>query len=247
MKIIFLGTPNYVEPILDELKKNFEVVSAIRKPDDLDIDTLKDLKPDFFVVAAFGKILSKEILSIPGLGTINVHPSLLPKYRGPSPVQWTILNGDSETGLSLILMDEQVDHGKILFQEKVELNGNETFESLVEKLFKLASQNIVKVINDYSNGNLKPIEQNDNDASFTKLLSRDSGMIDINNPPANLSNMIRAYYPWPGVWFKWNEKTVKLIPENKIQVEGKKVMSFKDFINGYPEGKQILEKLKLGN
>lgn len=262
IKIAFLGTPTYVESILKSLEDNFDVVQVFRDPKQLNneaIEQLKILNPDLFVVAAFGKILSSEVLDIPRLGTINVHPSLLPIYRGPSPVQWTILEGQTETGVTLILMDEQVDHGVILWQEKVILTGDETFESLVTSLFKLAADNIAETIKKFSSGEIKPTEQNHNRATFTKMLTRESGFIDIDNPPANLSNMIRAFYPWPGVWLKaeinGQEKIVKLLPNNStiqqsnnpflIQVEGKKEMSFKDFINGYKEGYQTLQKLNL--
>lgn len=220
----------------------------ILTPGNLDDNFIKDLKDselDLFVVAAYGKILPQEILDIPKMGAINIHPSLLPKYRGSSPVQSTILNGDRETGVTFILMDEKMDHGPIIYQERVDLNGTETFESLVNKLFEIASKSIIQAINMLANKKLNPKIQDDSEATFCKTLTKEDGYIDIDNPPTNIGNLIRAFYPWPGVWFKLNGKIIKLYPNGVIQMEGKNPVSYKDFINGYPQGAQILQKLNL--
>ena len=131
MKIVFLGTSDFVAPVLDCLRKNFEVVASFSSTDqEIEIEKLRKLDPDLFVVASFGKILKKEVLDIPKYGAVNIHPSLLPEYRGSTPIQVTILNGDVNSGITIIKMDEEMDHGPILFQKETEITDNDTFETL---------------------------------------------------------------------------------------------------------------------
>jgi methionyl-tRNA formyltransferase len=252
MKIVFFGTPKFVDPVLQSLQSNFDVVLSVRQPQEFNssfVDQLKSLSPDLFVVAAYGQILPKSILDVPKLGTINIHPSILPKYRGASPIQSAILNGDKTTGVTLMKMDEEMDHGAIIDQFKEDILPTDTFESLAERLFALACEKLPEVINNFDG---KGKVQDDSQATFTKILKKDDGKIDLANPPEveNLKRMIRAYYPWPGVWFRTDlngkETVIKLLPEDRIQVEGKNPMSFKDFINGYEKGKTILKSLLLG-
>lgn len=252
MKIVFFGSSSFIAPVLSVLKQNFEVLETFKSPDqDIDAEKLRSSNPDLFVVASFGKILKNEILEIPRLGSINLHPSLLPKYRGASPIQSAILNGDDKTGITIIKMDEEMDHGPILFQKEEEIREEDTFDSLSKRLFQMGADNLVITINDYISGKLKPTAQDDSKATFTKILSKNDGFVDIDNPPPTnkIQLMIRAYFPWPGVFVRTNlgekEKIIKLLPEDKIQVEGKNPMSYKDFINGYKEGENILKKLDI--
>lgn len=207
---------------------------------------------DLFIVAAYGKIIPKEILYIPRLGAINIHPSLLPKYRGTSPVQTTILNGDKETGVTFIKMDEQMDHGPIITQEIVPLRGNETAESLHHQLFQLATELLPTTIQQFNIGIIKPQPQDDTRAVYCKKITKQDGYFDINNPPSpeKLDRMIRAYYPWPTAWTKLKTKnselkTLKFLPGNNLQFEGGKPMNYKDFVNGYPELKDKIESLNV--
>lgn len=254
MKVVFFGTPDFVEPVIKVLDKNFELVKSIRNPKQLNhetIEQLKNLNIDLFVIASFGKILSKEFLEIPKFGSINIHPSLLPKYRGPTPVQTAILNGDKKTGVTIIKLDEEVDHGPILAQKEVEILENETSKSLLNRLFKIGAEMLPEIISNYIKEQIKISPQDHSKATFTQILNKQSGFIDMNNlPPTEiLDKMTKAYLPWPGVWFKTNlnnkEQIIKLLPNQKIQVEGKKPMEYKDFINGYPEGRIILELLRI--
>lgn len=252
MKIVFFGSSSFVAPVLDILKTNFEVVAIFNSTDqEIDKEKLVDLNPDLFVVASYGKILSNEILEIPKHGSLNLHPSLLPLYRGASPIQSAILNGDKTTGITIIKMDEEMDHGPILFQKEEEIKDDDAFDTLSKKLFNIGADHLTTTINDYISGKLRPIPQNDSKATFTKTLTRQDGFIDINNPPSaeNIKLMIRAYFPWPGAFVKSNlggkEKIIKLLPEEKVQVEGKNPMSYKDFINGYNEGENVLRKIGL--
>lgn len=234
LRVVFLGTPDYVEPVGQTLKENFEIV---QEPQDSEI----------IVVASYGKILTKEELSTPKFGAINIHPSKLPKYRGSSPIQSQILDGVKESAITFIKMDEEVDHGPIISSIPFEISENDTFESAVRRAFKEAANALPDIINRYVSGRIKPVEQKHFESTFTKILRKEDGFIDTDKSPSRdkLARMIKAYHPWPGTWTKFNGKIVKLLPENKIQVEGKKPVNFKDFINGYKEGEELLKRLNL--
>lgn len=262
MRIIFLGTPNYLDPIIKSLDEHFDLVKTIRKTDDLNHETMKqlnNLQPDLLVVASFGKIIPQQILQVPKLGAINIHPSKLPKYRGPSPIQSQILQGITDSAISFILMDEEVDHGPIIYQEPFQILGTDTFESLLHKMFGASAALIPTVIKSFVDKKLVPLPQNDQEATYCKEIKKEDGYFDINNPPSpeRLDEMTRAFHPWPGCWTKWNGKIVKLLPNPHViargespvdsrvpeatwqsrflfQMEGKKAVPLKDFLNGYP-------------
>lgn len=210
------------------------------------ISQIAEFAPDFLIVEDYGLILPKKVLDLPKYASLNIHHSLLPKYRGPAPAPAAILAGDKMSGVTVITMAETVDTGDILAQKEYELKPDETNESLLTVLNQIGGEIIVPVIKAYSNNSAKPKKQDDSQASYTKHFTREDGYFDSNNPPSpeQLDRMIRAYYPWPGVWSKLmingKEKIVKFLPENKLQVEGKKPMSVKDFLNGYPELKEQL-------
>lgn len=212
----------------------------ILKPNKLDsefiISHLPLLTCDLFIVASYGKIIPQELLDIPRLGSLNVHGSILPKYRGASPIQSALLNGDKKTGVTIMLMDAKMDHGPILDTKEISISDQDNYQTLSTKMAQVASDLLIKTIPKFINGKLKPRAQDHAAAVYCSLLKKESGYFNINNPPAPeiLDRMIRAYYPWPGVWTKWNGKIVKFYPKNLIQMEGKKVMSKKDFLNGYP-------------
>ncbi len=216
------------------------------------ITKLQSLSPDIFVTAAYGKIIPDDVLSIPPLGALNIHPSLLPKYRGPSPIQTAIINGDTKTGISFMKMDEKMDHGPLLFQEEVKLHGNETFASLHVSLFKQAASILPTVIKHYASGRVQPTEQNHAEATYCQLIKKEDGYFSVDNPPEAeiLDRMIRAYYPWPTAWSKLQmgdgtQRVIKFLPEGRIQLEGGKPMTIKDLLNGHPELREIIEKLGL--
>jgi methionyl-tRNA formyltransferase len=200
------------------------------------IEQLSNLSPDLFVVASFGHIIPKEILDIPKLGSLNIHPSKLPGYRGPSPIQNQILDGVTDSAITIMLMDEEVDHGPIVFQEEFILSQKDTFSTLHTKMFQKGAEIVVRILPDFVEGKIKPKEQNHEDATLTNHIEKQNGYFDINKSPAPevLDKMIRAYYPWPTAWTKWNGKIVKLLPEGMIQIEGKGPVKLKDFLNGYP-------------
>lgn len=248
LKIVFFGTPVYVDPILTAIEQNFDLVGAFRTQqfNDETMEQLRNLNPDLFVVASFGKIFPESVLKIPRLGSINVHPSKLPKYRGPSPLQEQILDGVKDSAISFILMDSEVDHGPILHQEPFQILDTDTFESLCEKMFAKSAQPLTEIINSFSDGSVKGVVQDDKDATFTKLIEKEDGYFDIENPPDSqtLDRMIRAYYTWPAAWTKWKNKIIKFLPPEPksqssepflVQMEGKNVTDLKSFLNGHPE------------
>lgn len=171
---------------------------------------IKDYKPDLFVVIAYGKIIPQEILDIPTKGSINIHFSLLPKYRGASPIHAALLNGETESGVTIMLMDEKMDHGPILAMEKVSVDPEEMFEDFGNKLLDLANKMIVPTIQNFLNGKIVPKEQNHEEATFCNIISKEDGEIDWNKPAQEIFNMYRAYSKWPGVWTSWNGEKIKL-------------------------------------
>lgn len=213
--------------------------NVLLKPEKLDetfISQVSQLDPDLIVVAAYGKIIPQSILNIPKYGALNVHPSLLPKYRGGTPIQAAILHGDSFSGITIIQMDDKMDHGPIVYQEEISFLSQDTLESLSNKMFQRASEILVNLIPEYINGQAHLTEQNHEQATFCKLLNKEDGFFDINNPPSPevLDRMIRAFYPWPNAWTKWNGKIVKFYPNGIVQLEGKKPTRLEDFLRGYP-------------
>jgi len=247
-----MGSSGFTDQVLEILKKNFEIVASFRSSkQEVNKEEISKLKPDLVVVASYGRILKKEILDIPKYGVLNIHPSLLPKFRGSTPIQTAILEGESKTGVTIIQMDEKVDHGPVLFQKEKKILSSDTFETLAQKLFNLGAKYLPQLIKEFTEGRLIPIPQDDSKATYTKILKKIDGKIELKNPPPRdkLERMIRAYFPWPGVFFETilnnKKRIIKLLPEKKVQVEGGNPISYKDFINGYSEGKRILERLSL--
>ncbi len=237
-------------PVIEYCVENIIPYLSVQQLNNSIIQQLQKLKCPVAVLADFGLIIPPEIINLFPKGIISIHPSLLPKYRGSTPAQAAILNGEKITGVSIMKLDEKIDHGPILTQVKEGILDADTSKTLYKRLFKKSSNLLSKVINSYLEGNLKLLTQNHAKATFTKSISRQDGFIDISSPELNIKDLklkIRAYYPWPGIWFKikLNEiiKTIKLLPEKIIQVEGKKPVSYKDFLNGYPKIKQQLGKL----
>lgn len=276
-RIIFFGSGSYTIPIIKVLKKhglilavttekensftqflekeNVQFISSNLKQKE-DIEKISDSNPTLGVLASYGAVISEEVLSLFPLGILNIHPSLLPKYKGPSPIQATILSGEKETGVTVIKLDEQVDHGHIVAQAKMKVEGNETTDTLKDVIFTKGAKMISSIIRIVEKGKqLTYTKQDHSKEVFTQKITREDGYININTPPdpITLDHMIRAYHPWPGVWLQYQiskikhqTSIIKLLPNQKIQVEGGKPMSYKDFINGYQKpARRLLEALKL--
>ncbi|MBU6414806.1 methionyl-tRNA formyltransferase [Patescibacteria group bacterium] len=168
---------------------------------------VSELKPDLFIVAAYGKMIPNEILGIPRLGALNVHPSLLPQWRGPAPIQYAILNGDDKTGVTVMLVDEQMDHGSILSQATYHISNNKiTYSELHDELAKLGAKLLVKTLSKWIDGKIKPISQDESKATYSKLLRKEDGRIDWHETAEKINRKIRALNPWPGAFAVWKRK-----------------------------------------
>ncbi|HEY4495292.1 MAG TPA: methionyl-tRNA formyltransferase [Candidatus Paceibacterota bacterium] len=211
IKFVFFGTPEFATIILEKLiKSGLKPRAVFRDPKEsvsILIEKLKSLKPDLAVIAAYGKILPKEILEIPRYGFINVHPSLLPKYRGASPIQYAILKGDKKTGVTIMKIDEKMDHGPILEKSEIQISKSETYETLSKKLAKLGAKLLIKIIPDYVLGKIKPVEQDHLKATYTKIIKKEDGKINWSKSTEEIERMTRAYYPWPSAWTQVNLKS----------------------------------------
>lgn len=174
------------------------------------VEELRKLSADVFVVAAFGQILSKEILEMPKWGCLNIHASLLPKYRGSSPIQWTVINGEEKSGVTIMQMDEGVDTGDILYQKEILLDRKETGESLFDKLSVLGAEAIVEALSLLEEGKLKPVPQNKEEASHTVMLNKAMGRLDFSKSAQELERLIRGLNSWPSAYTFLEGKQLKI-------------------------------------
>lgn len=184
------------------------------------LEKLHGLKADLFVIASYGKILAAELLNIPPFGVINVHPSLLPKYRGPSPIESAILNNEKETGVTIMLVDEKMDHGQILAQQEFAFSiSNFQFLKLRDALAELGGKLLIKTIPKWLKKEIKPKEQNHTEATYTQKIKKEDGHINWNEPAKIIEQKVRALNPWPGTftfWKKNNRLTRLIITEAKM-------------------------------
>ncbi|MCX6766474.1 MAG: methionyl-tRNA formyltransferase [Candidatus Moranbacteria bacterium] len=178
-------------------------------------EAIKGIKPDLFAVAAYGKILPKDILEIPKYGAVNIHASLLPKYRGASPVQCAILAGEKETGITLMKMNEKMDEGDILLQEKIKIDGKDTTDVLMKKLAELGAKMTADFIPDWVNEKIDSFPQDHSKATYCKPVKKEDGKIDWNETADDIFRQWRAYQPWPGIFsdlkIKNRSKRLKLL------------------------------------
>ncbi len=175
------------------------------------IEKLKKFNLDLNVVAAYGKIMPLEVLDVPRYKSINIHPSLLPKYRGPSPIQAAILNGDKETAVTIMLMDEKMDHGAILSQEKYVLKDILTIGDIHDELAELSGKTLINVIPKYISKEIQPEEQDHEQATFCKMITKEQGKIDWNKSARDIYNQWRAFTPWPGLFMEYKGNILKFI------------------------------------
>lgn len=286
-KIIFFGSGLFVIPVVERLldhgldlvitndknpnsgllnfckEKNVKAVVA-STASELVNNKSSIVNHDVAVLASYGAFIPNEVINLFENGIINIHPSLLPLWKGPSPVQFSLLSGATQIGVTLIKLDNEIDHGPILAQKPYNLTGNETSEDLLSILFEIGAEMVEELVVKLENGET-PTEtpQDHSKETWSYKVEKKDGMINLSSIPdkEKLKNMIKAYFPWPGVWFKYEPnviasktkqspklsgKIIKLLPENRVQVEGKNAMNYKDFVNGFgDEGREILEKLNL--
>jgi methionyl-tRNA formyltransferase len=214
-----------------------EVLQPQKVSDDHFCDQIRKMEPDMAIVVAFGQILKKNLLTIPGWGVINIHASLLPKYRGAAPIQWAILNSESKTGLTVMRMDEGLDTGPILFQKEVPILEDETAGELHDRLSELAGQVIIEALSHMTKTQVKEIPQDDSLASYASKIERRDSLVDWKQPATRISCLIRALDPRPGAYTLLEGKQIKLFSSTVVDgggldgVPGRVVRHTKDAIH----------------
>ncbi|NOH04388.1 MAG: methionyl-tRNA formyltransferase [Chloroflexi bacterium] len=244
------------------LELNIPVIQPpkLREPEAM--RQLQAWNPDLIVVAAFGQILRKEVLDLPKFGCINVHASLLPRWRGAAPINAAILAGDEETGVTIMKMDTGLDTGPMLSKRAVRIKPDDTAGSLTGTLSTLGADLLIETLPNYLDGKLTPQPQPEEGATYAPMLKKEDGLLDFNQPAVDLERKVRAMNPWPGAWFQWNGAPLKvhrahveqgqaeagqrLVAQNQpavgggggllildeVQPPGKKSMSGKSFLAG---------------
>ena len=185
---------------------------------------LAELHADLYIVAAFGQILPQAVLDQPRYGTLNIHASLLPKYRGVSPISEAILQGDAETGVTIMLLDAGIDTGPMLARRSIPIDEDDTTGSLTDKLAQLGAKTLLEMLPLWVNGKITPRPQDASLASYTHMLRKEDGAIAWQEPAALLARKVRAYTPWPGAYTHWRGKLLKIISaQASNQVSGETV------------------------
>lgn len=202
---------------------------------------------DLGILSSYGEIIPPEVIKLFPKGILVIHPSLLPKYRGASPVQATILNGDTITGVTIFKMDEKVDHGPIIAQFKEDVLPEDSGESLRTRLFEKSADVLVELIEPYIKNKITPKVQDEGEATYTKIVKKENGFVDLKkDEPEKIERMLRAYAPWPGVWTLVDDKRLKILKAHleegklvldEVQLEGKLPVSWKQFTEAYPDYK----------
>ena len=184
-------------------------------------EIIRELNPDVIVVVAYGKILPKEILEIAKFGCINVHASLLPKYRGAAPIQWAVLNGDKETGVTVMQMDEGLDTGDMILVEMTEIGENETSEELFERLSVLGGEALIKALELIESGKAEPVKQPEGDFGYAKMITRELCPIDWSKSAFDVHNKVRGLQTWPVAITSYNGKNIKIHKTVMTDIKGK--------------------------
>lgn len=295
MNVVFMGTPDFAVPSLENIAKVHNVQAVFTQPDkpvgrkmvltppDVKVcaeklgipvyqpvklkdsdsyEIIKELNPDVIVVVAYGQILPENILNIPKYGCINVHGSLLPKYRGAAPIQWSVLNGDKVTGVTTMYMEKGLDTGDILETKEYEIGINDTAGEVFDTLAEMGGKLILDTLEKAEKGELHPIKQDDSKSSYAKMLDKSMCNIDFSKTNLQVHNRVRGLSPWPVASTKLNGKVLKIfetrlaegkgkpgeilntnpltiacgegaVVVNTVQLQGKKKMDSKAFLQGH--------------
>lgn len=295
MNVVFMGTPDFAVPSLENIAKVHFVQAVFTQPDkpvgrkmiltppDVKVcaeklgipvyqpvklkdsdsyEIIKELNPDVIVVVAYGQILPENILNIPKYGCINVHGSLLPKYRGAAPIQWSVLNGDKVTGVTTMYMEKGLDTGDILETKEYEIGINDTAGEVFDTLAEMGGKLILDTLEKAEKGELHPIKQDDSKSSYAKMLDKSMCNIDFSKSNLQVHNQVRGLSPWPVASTKLNGKVLKIfetrlaegkgkpgeilntnpltiacgegaVVVNTVQLQGKKRMDSKAFLQGH--------------
>jgi len=203
-----------------------DVLEAATLKDDALYGKLRGLAPDLFVVAAYGRIIPKRYLEIPRVAALNLHGSLLPKYRGASPIQTAILEGEAETGVSLMVVDEEVDHGAVVAVERCAIALDDTYETLEDKLSALGVKLLDEKMEPFARGEVQIHPQDHEAATFTKIISKEDGEVHFaEEDAARIERKLRAYTPWPGAWFTWTREDGSALRLKLLKIEAVDVPS----------------------
>lgn len=271
INVVFFGTSDYSVDTLKALVNapKFSVEAVITQPDrpigrkqiltatpvkkaaiELNLPVFENpkyaigVKADVGVLVYYGKILSTNVLEAFPYGIINIHPSLLPAWRGPSPAQAAILAGDLQTGVTVMKLDTSMDTGPILAQRIIDINKTDTAEQLYSTLFPIGIQLLLENLPAFIAGTLTPTPQPTTRVSYSHIIKREDGKITFHHSAQDITRVLRAYHPWPGVYCIWQERRIKILAahlENgqlvldQLQMEGKKPMTYDDFMHGYPD------------
>lgn len=202
------------------LERGIRVLEPAGMKDENFLRILESLGPEFLVVVAFGRILPPEVLGIPSKGTVNLHASLLPKYRGASPIAWAILNGERETGLCTMMMNEGLDEGDVLLVERFGIEEDDTTESLSRRLSLAGGPLILRTLEGLRKGDLRGVPQK-GEPSYAPLLKKEDGRIDWSRPAPEIYNFVRGMRPWPGAFSFINGERARLLRVRPIDGEGR--------------------------
>jgi methionyl-tRNA formyltransferase len=212
-------TPSPVKVIAK--REGIKVYQPLKVRDEEFVKTLRAYNPDVMVVVAFGQIIPLSILKMPKYGCVNIHGSLLPKYRGAAPIQWAVLDGEKETGITTILMDEGIDTGDILLKKTIKIEADETSGSLFDKLMALGAKTILETLDELEKGNLTPTKQGESPTAYAKMLTKAMGLIDFTRSAKELDCFVRGMDPWPSAYTLLAGKTLKLWKVRAVEGGGK--------------------------
>lgn len=267
-KIIFFGTSEFACPSIELLSKHHNLMALVTSPNPSPAkelahnsgikvfeplnpnsqdfwEAIKKFNPDILCLAAYGHILSKEILEIPKLASINLHPSLLPKYRGAAPIQWAIINGEKYTGVSTLLIDPQIDHGALLLQKKIEIKDSETFGELGKRLAIVGASLFLETVNNFEK--LKPVSQSDEETTYAPKITKGMRKINWHRSATEIANLINALSPKPLAYTIFRNRQLEILFASKSDSQGetKKIIKAKGaLLVGTAEGCVELKILK---
>jgi methionyl-tRNA formyltransferase len=210
---------------------------------------LQEWNPDLVVVAAFGQILKRDVLDMPRYGCLNVHASLLPRWRGAAPINAAILHGDEETGVTIMLMDAGLDTGPMLAKRIIRIRRDDTTGTVLQALSTLGADLLTETLPEYFSGNITPVSQSAEGATYAPMLKKEDGLLDFSRPAVELERRVRAMNPWPGAWFEWNGNPLKVMRASTISGEKDLASGTRFTVDGKPviqstEGALVLDEVQ---
>ena len=228
------GKEIHMSPVKEcALQHNIPVYQPVRARDEAFVDEMRALNLDVMVVIAFGQILPKSLLELPKYGCVNIHASLLPKYRGAATIQWAVINGDEETGITTMMMDVEMDTGDMLEKTVVKLDPEETGGSLFDRLSLLGGDLILSTLSKLEKGEITPVPQDHEKATYVKKISKSMGDIDWTMDAVSIERLVRGLNPWPSAFTRWNGKMLKIweakvLPDPDVKLPCGSVISASD-------------------